>query len=74
MPKTSFPPFGFDFEPRVNGVTFTETLQAVIQFEDGRQIVWTGELAVQLRDAVQGAVREGIANAKRKRETTHDAD
>lgn len=74
MPKTSFPPFGFDLEQRVNGVTFTDTLQAVIQFDDGRQITWTGELAARLRDAVQGAVREGIANAKQKHETAHDAD
>ena len=52
------------YEPRVIAVAFSETLQAEIKFSDGRQIVLSGKLAAGLRDAVQSAVREGIAEAK----------
>ena len=52
-------------EPRVTRVTFNETLQAEIQFADGRQVVWTGQLAADLRAAVQLAVRRGFEHRKR---------
>lgn len=52
-------------EPRVTRVTFNETLQAEIRFSDGREVVWTGQLAVDLRNAVQMAVRRGFERRKR---------
>jgi hypothetical protein len=52
-------------EARVARVTFNETLQAEILFSDGREVVWTGQLAVDLRNAVQMAVRRGFEHKKR---------
>jgi len=52
-------------EPRITQVTFNETLQAEIQFSDGRQVVWTGQLAAELRAAVQLAVRRGFERRAR---------
>lgn len=52
-------------EPRVTRVTFNETMQAEILFSDGREVVWTGQLAVDLRAAVQLAVRRGFEHRKR---------
>lgn len=52
-------------EPRVSRVTFNETMQAEIRFSDGREVVWTGQLAVDLRNAVQMAVRRGFEHRKR---------
>ena len=52
-------------EPRITGVAFTETLQAEIRFADGREVVWTGQLAAELREAVQLAVRRGFDRKRR---------
>jgi hypothetical protein len=52
-------------EARVAEVTFNETLQAVIRFSDGREVVWTGQLAAELRAAVQLAVRRGFERRTR---------
>ena len=52
-------------EVRVARVTFNETLQAEIEFSDGREVVWTGQLAAELRAAVQLAVRRGFEHRKR---------
>lgn len=52
-------------EPRVSRVTFNETLQAEIEFSDGREVVWTGQLAAELRNAVQLAVRRGFEYRRR---------
>jgi hypothetical protein len=52
-------------EPHVSRVTFHETLQAEIRFSDGREVVWTGALAAELRAAVQMAVRRGFERKKR---------
>lgn len=52
-------------EARVARVTFNETMQAEILFSDGREVVWTGQLAVDLRTAVQMAVRRGFEHRKR---------
>ena len=51
-------------EPHVARVTFNETLQAEIEFSDGREVVWTGQLAADLRAAVQLAVRRGFQYRK----------
>ncbi len=51
-------------EPRVTRVTFHETLQAEIRFADGREVIWTGQLAADLRTAVQLAVRRGFERRK----------
>lgn len=64
MSQSVIPP---GFEPRVKHVSFTETLQAEIRFDDGREVVLSGELAAELRDAVQRAIRAGIASAKSSR-------
>lgn len=52
-------------DPRVTRVTFNETLQAEIHFSDGREVVWTGQLAADLRAAVQLAVRRGFERRAR---------
>ena len=52
-------------EPHITRVTFNETMQAEILFSDGREVVWTGALAVDLRNAVQLAVRRGFEFKKR---------
>ncbi len=50
---------------RVVNITFNETLQAEIRFADGSEVVWTGSLAVELREAVQTAVLRGFARKRR---------
>lgn len=52
-------------EARVSEITFNETLQAVIRFSDGREVVWTGQLAAELRAGVQLAVRRGFERRAR---------
>jgi len=59
MPKANDPN-----EPRVSRITFNETFQAEIRFSDGREVVWTGQLAADLRAAVQLAVRRGFEYRK----------
>jgi hypothetical protein len=54
-----------DAEARVVRISFNETLQAEIRFSDGREVVWTGALAVELREAVQAAVDRGFARKRR---------
>ncbi|HEX2121146.1 MAG TPA: hypothetical protein VHL59_05825 [Thermoanaerobaculia bacterium] len=51
-------------EARVTRVMFHETLQAEIRFADGREVIWTGQLAADLRAAVQAAVRRGFERRK----------
>lgn len=50
---------------RVVQVTFNETLQAEIRLSDGSEVVWTGSLAAELREAVQSAVLRGFARKRR---------
>ena len=50
---------------RVVRISFNETLQAEITFSDGREVVWTGALAAELRTAVQAAVERGFARKRR---------
>lgn len=50
---------------RVVRISFNETLQAEITFSDGREVVWTGSLAAELRSAVQAAVERGFARKRR---------
>jgi hypothetical protein len=59
VPETERP------EARVAQITFHETLQAEIRFTDGREVVWSGALAAELRAAVQAAVRSGFARKRR---------
>ena len=54
-----------DPEARVAQITFHETLQAEIRFADGREVVWSGALAAELRAAVDMAVRHGFARKRR---------
>lgn len=51
--------------PRVTRVVFHESLTAEIRFADGGEVVWSGELAADLRAMVQTAIRRGFARAKR---------
>jgi hypothetical protein len=44
---------------------FNETLQAEIRFADGTEVVWTGSLAAELREAVQVCVLRGFARKRR---------
>lgn len=50
---------------RVVKVSFNETLQAEIRLADGTEVVWTGALAAELREAVQAAVLRGFARKRR---------
>jgi hypothetical protein len=50
---------------RVAQITFHETMQAEIRFTDGREVVWAGSLAAELREAVQTAVARGFARKHR---------
>jgi hypothetical protein len=52
-------------EARVERVKFHETLQVEIRFTDGREVVFTGVLAAELREAVEAAVRRGFARKRR---------
>ena len=52
-------------EARVAQVKFHETLQVEIRFTDGREVVFTGALAAELREAVEAAVRRGFARKRR---------
>ena len=52
-------------EARVTQITFHETLQVEIRFADGREVVWNGALAAELRAAVDLAVRNGFARKRR---------
>jgi hypothetical protein len=52
-------------DARVAQITFNETLQAEIRFTDGREVVWSGALAAELRMAVDAAVRHGFARKRR---------
>ena len=52
-------------EPRVSRITFNETLQVEIRFVDGREVVWTGQPAADLRAVVQSFVRRGFDQRKR---------
>ena len=52
-------------EARVSQVKFHETLQVEIRFTDGREVVFSGSLAAELREAVEAAVRRGFARKRR---------
>lgn len=54
-----------DPNARVAQITFHETQHAEIQFADGREVVWSGALAAELREAVQSAVMRGFARKRR---------
>jgi hypothetical protein len=54
-----------DLAAPIAQITFHETLQAEIRFVDGREVVWSGSLAAELRDAVQTAVMRGFARKRR---------
>ncbi|HVR38454.1 MAG TPA: hypothetical protein VMU84_05110 [Thermoanaerobaculia bacterium] len=53
--------------PRVERIVLYENLTAEIHFADGGEVVWSGELAADLRSIVQSAIRRGFARAKRSR-------
>lgn len=52
-------------EARVAQVTFHETMQVEIRFTDGREVVFSGVMATDLREAVEAAVRRGFARKLR---------
>lgn len=54
-----------DSNARVAQIRFNETLQVEIRFTDGREVVWSGALAAELREAVQTAVLRGFARNAR---------
>ena len=54
-----------DPSARVVEISFNETLQVEIRFADGREVVWSGALAAELREAVQSAVARGFARKRR---------
>lgn len=54
-----------ELNAQIAHVTFHETQQAEIRFADGREVVWSGPLATELREAVQAAVMRGFARKRR---------
>ena len=53
-----------DPDARVAQVLFHETAQVEIRFADGRELVWSGNVAAELREAVDLAVRRGLARQR----------
>ena len=54
-----------DPNARVAQVVFHENAVAEIRFADGREVVFNGALAVELREAMQAAVMRGFARKRR---------
>lgn len=52
-------------DPTVSKMTFHETLAVEIRFTDGREVVFTGKLAAELRETVNAAVRRGFSRKMR---------
>ncbi|MEO8379667.1 MAG: hypothetical protein ABI779_08380 [Acidobacteriota bacterium] len=52
-------------EPTVAQMTFHEPLSVEIRFTDGREIVFNGKMAAEVRETVQAAVRRGFARRMR---------
>jgi hypothetical protein len=52
-------------DARVSHVSFNETHQVEIRFADGREVVWSGALAAELRATVQAAVKRGFDRRRR---------
>jgi hypothetical protein len=52
-------------DPSVSQMTFHETNTVEIRFSDGREVVFSGKLAAELRETVQSAVRKGFARKMR---------
>ena len=52
-------------DPAVSQITFHETHAVEIKFTDGREVVFSGRLAAELRETVQVAVRRGFARKMR---------
>jgi hypothetical protein len=52
-------------DPAVSQITFHETHAVEIKFSDGREVVFSGKLAAELRETVQVAVRRGFARKMR---------
>ena len=49
----------------VSQITCHETNAVEIRFTDGREVVFSGKLAADLRETVQAAVRKGFARKMR---------
>lgn len=52
-------------ETHVQQITFHENHIAELRFADGREVVWSGRLCVDLRTAVEIAVKHGFRRAQR---------
>ena len=52
-------------EPAVAQITFHESVAVEIRFTDGREVVFNGKMAAELRETVQAAVRRGFSRKMR---------
>lgn len=52
-------------EPTVAQITFHETVAVEIRFTDGREVVFSGRMAAELRETVQAAVHRSFARKMR---------
>jgi len=52
-------------EPAVAQITFHESLSVEIRFADGREVVFSGKMAAELRETIQAAVRRGFSRKMR---------
>jgi hypothetical protein len=52
-------------ETHLQQITFHENHIAELRFADGREVVWSGKLCVELRAAVEIAIKHGFRRAQR---------
>ena len=52
-------------EIHLQSITFHENHIAELRFADGREVVWSGKLCLELRAAIEIAVKHGFRRAQR---------
>lgn len=52
-------------ETHLQQITFHENHIAELRFADGREVVWSGKLCLELRSAIEIAVKHGFRRAQR---------
>ena len=52
-------------EVHLQQITFHESHIAELRFADGREVVWSGRLAADLRAAIEVAVKQGFRRGQR---------
>jgi hypothetical protein len=58
-------PLDVPAETHLQQITFHENHIAELRFADGREVVWSGRLCMELRAAVEVAIKHGFRRAQR---------